>query len=135
MDTWDLLELVADSMPEGPRKRALESVMNDVLRLQKVAQKARLLALGTINCDVYVTDTQWAKDIIALTPGLPDRAATGRSPEKGREPCMNCGGRMDNLSGQFIIRRDNNEKIVCHVCQPILLADGWAVVATAKGVS
>jgi hypothetical protein len=134
MDTWDMLELITDSMPEGSRKRALEVVMNDVLRLQKVAQKARLLAIASLD-ESNVMDLQWAKDIIDLTPGLPDRTPGNRLPRKASEPCMNCGGRMDNLSGQFIVRRGNDEKIICHVCRPVLLADGWAVVATAKGAS
>jgi hypothetical protein len=67
MNAYSMLELIIDMTPHGAQRRALEQVLADITVLEDVARMARLLALGTIDPQKYVTDLRWAEDIIKLT--------------------------------------------------------------------
>lgn len=51
-----------------------------------------------------------------------------------QRPCDSCGQPLDNLQGQFVVQGHGRTREVCHRCLPALQADGYAVVAQAKGL-
>jgi hypothetical protein len=73
IDEHDVLDFIIDTMEDNPQKRMLQTISSTLLRYQTIARKARLLSLGFLDNNTYVTKKQWAEDIISLTTGMPDK--------------------------------------------------------------